>query len=109
MTIQSDNNQYFDARYGIASVAISTIGVTVVATTQANYHGISMLASATNMIVKVYDASVGTTGNMIDVILVVATGTGWSDKYIPIVARKGITISVTGTGGVGVVFYGPRG
>ena len=102
-------NEYFDAGYGIVSVGVTSTGITIVATTQGNYHGIAMIAATTGITVKVYDASAGTSGNMIDVIRVNVTGTGWSDKYIPIVCKKGITVSVTGTGGAGVVFYGPKG
>lgn len=101
--------EYFDANYGIVTVGLTSTGVVVVATTGGNYHGIAFLASATAINAKVFDASVGTTGNMIDVITVLANGTGWSDKYIPIRAKKGITVSITGTGGSGVVFYGPKG
>lgn len=103
------SSDYFDARYGIVSVAITATGTTIVATIEGNYHGVSFLASAAAMTVKVYDASSGTTGNMIDVIYVAVTGTGWSDKYIPVHAKKGITVSVVGTGGSGVIFYGPKG
>ena len=102
-------NDYFDVGYGIVSVGLTSTGAVVIATTGGNYHGVSFLASAAAMIVKVYDASVGTTGNMIDVIFVSVTGTGWSDKYIPIVCKKGITVSITGTGGSGCVFYCPKG
>jgi hypothetical protein len=102
-------SEYFDAGYGIVSVGLTSTGVVIVATTGGNYHGISFLASAASITAKVYDASVGTTGNMIDVIFVKATGTGWADKYIPIYVKKGITVSITGTGGAGCVFYGPKG
>jgi hypothetical protein len=98
----------FNVGYGIASVAITATGVTIVATTEANYHGVSMLAATTGVTVKVYNTAAGT-GNLVDVIYAVANGTGWSDKYIPIVCRKGITVSVTGTGGSGIIFYGPKG
>ena len=99
---------HFDVGYGIASVAITATGVTIVATTEANYHGVSMLASATAVIVKVYNASSGTS-NLVDVIFAAVTGTGWSDKYIPVVCKKGLTVSVTGTGGQGIIFYAPKG
>lgn len=101
--------EYFDAQYGIVTIGLTSTGVVVVATTGGNYHGISFIASATAITAKVYDASVGTTGNMIDVIRVGVTGTGWADKYIPIYCKKGITVSITGTGGDGVIFFGPKG
>ena len=98
----------FDISYGIASVALNTTGLTVVATTAAFYHGLSILASAAVVIVKVYN-SAGGTSNLVDVIYASATGTGWTDKYIPIVCRTGLCVSVTGTGGDGVIYYSPRG
>lgn len=104
-----NSSEYFDAGYGIVSVGITTTGAVVIATTGGNYHGIAFLASAANVVAKIYDASVGTTGNMIDVIFVSASGTGWSDKYIPIHCKKGITVSITGSGGSGCIFYGPKG
>ena len=104
-----ESSEYFDAGYGIVTIGLTSTGVVIVATTGGNYHGISFLASAAVVTAKVYDASSGTGGNMIDVIRVAATGTGWSDKFIPIYCKKGITVSVTGTGGSGVIFYGPKG
>ena len=109
MQRENRQNEYYDVHYGIVSIGLTSTGVVVAATTQANYHGITMLASAASIIAKVYDASVGTTGNMIDVIFAAVTGTGWSDKYIPVVCKKGLTVSVTGTGGQGVIFYAPKG
>ena len=103
-----NEGQNFDVGYGIASVAVTSTGITIVATTEANYHGVSMLASAAAVTVKVYNASSGTT-NLVDVIFAAVTGTGWSDKYIPVVCKKGLTVSVTGTGGQGVIFYAPKG
>ena len=104
-----ERNEYFDVSYGIVTVGLTSTGVVIVATTGANYHGISFIASAATITAKVYDASSGTTGNMIDVIRILTTGTGWSDKYIPIICKKGITVSITGTGGAGCVFYSPKG
>ena len=104
-----ESSEYFDVGYGIVTVGLTSTGVVIVATTGGNYHGISFLASAAVITAKVYDASSGTGGNMIDVIRVGVTGTGWSDKFIPIICKKGITVSITGTGGAGCVFYGPKG
>lgn len=109
MARELNNREYFDVGYGIVPVGITATGVTVIATTAGNYHGVVFIASAAALTAKVYDASVGTTGNIVDIVCAATTGTGWSDKYIPIVCKKGITISVTGTGGVGTVFYGPKG
>ena len=103
------SNKDFDISYGISSIGITTTGVTVVTTTGGNYHGIAMMAGTTKTSVFVYDASAGTTGNIVDVILVVASGTGWSDKYIPVFVKKGLTVSVTGTGAKGVVYFSPKG
>lgn len=106
--IKQNGDQFFDEGYGIASVALTSTGVTIVATTEAKYHGISFLAAASTVTAMVYNTVSGT-GNLVDVLLVVSGGTGWSDKYIPIVCKKGITVSVTGTGGVGCIFYSPKG
>ena len=100
--------QYYDAGYGIASVAISGTGITVVATTEAKYHGVSFLAGTVSATIKIYNTSAGT-GNLIDVVYAVSGGTGWSDKYIPVMCKNGLTVSVVGTGASGVVFYSPKG
>ena len=107
--VRERTSEYFDASYGIVTVGLTSTGFVIIATTGGNYHGISFLASAAAVTAKVYDASSGTGGNMIDVIRVNVTGTGWSDKFIPIVCKKGITVSITGTGGSGCLFYAPKG
>ena len=103
------SNEYFDAGYGIISISITTTGATVVATTAGYYHGVAMVAGTAAVTTFVYDASVATSGNIVDAIYITVTGSARSEKYIPVVCRKGITISVTGTGANGAIFFGPRG
>ena len=108
--LQGDSNKNFDVSYGIASVSISATGITIIATTESFYHGAIMMASAAAITAKIYNASSGTS-RMIDIILapVTGTGTGGVNRYIPVVCKYGLSISVTGSGGDGVVFYSPKG
>ncbi len=107
------NNQrpeYSDVQYGISSLALTTAGLIVVSTTAGAYHGISIVASTTNAIrIFVYDSPVNTTGNILDAILIQQGGDRQGEKTIPVIAKYGITLGVTGTGGKGVVFFGPKG
>lgn len=108
MPVRGDN-QIFDVDYGKASLSISGTGVTIVSTVESYYHGLSMVASAAAMTVNVYNASSGTSTNLVDIMLIAVTSAGYRDKYIPIICRTGITVSVTGTGGNGVIFFSQRG
>ena len=100
--------QYSDVDYGISSVAISAAGLLVVSTTGAAYHGIAYISLTTGTQIFVFDSPSGTTGNLLDVVYINS-----SDKprtnFIPVMAKFGITIGVTGTGGRGAIFYGPKG
>lgn len=98
----------FDIPYGLASAAFTT-GKTVVATTQAAYHGVAMTAGTTNCSIVIYDNASDTSGNVVDIIGVTATGNAWIDRYIPVIAKNGLTIKATGSGLDGTVFYGPKG
>ena len=99
----------FDVEYGIAS-AYLTVGTTVVATTAANYHGITVIAgSTTTARVVIYDNASTASGNRVDMFLVGADSNKWIDRYIPVKASKGLVVSITGTGAEGTVFYGPKG
>lgn len=100
--------EYYDINYGLASASI-TAGLNVVATTQCSYHGITIIASATRTVVYVYDNASATSGNLIDLIVIATTAGLIADKFIPIYAKKGIVIGITGTGAIGTVFYGPKG
>lgn len=100
--------QEFNIPYGLASVNV-TSGLTVVTTTGAYYHGMTVIASATRTFVYVWDNASATTGNRLDLFAVKSTGDVWIDKYIPVVAKNGITVGVTGTGAVGTIYYSPKG
>lgn len=100
---------YYDVGYAVVSVSLTSTGLVAIATTGAFYHGISMVADTTKMSIVLYDSISATAGNIIDVISINAGGQIMADKFNPTVARKGITAGIVGTGGKGVVFFGPKG
>jgi hypothetical protein len=103
-------DKYFDSSYGVSSVAITTSGLLAISSTKVAYFGVSFIASTTNPVtIIVYDAKATTAGNLLDVILIQQGKDRQGERAIPIMAKNGITIGVTGTGGQGVIFYGPRG
>lgn len=108
MVNNKGNQKYFDTPYGLASAAL-TDGKTIIATTGAGYHGMSIVAGATSTgKVFVYDSISASTGSVIDLVLV-ATGAGsWIDRYIPVQAKNGLVVSATGTID-GAIFYSPKG
>lgn len=102
--------EYDDVGYGISSLSITTAGLIVVSTTACAYHGVSIIATATTPLrIFVYDSPSATSGNLLDSILVQAGDDRQGEKQIPTIAKYGLTLGVTGTGGKGSVFYGPRG
>lgn len=108
MPKQNDRPGMFDIPYGLASAAL-TDGLTVVATTGAGYHGISIVAGATSTgKVIVYDNASATSGNIVDIIVTKTGGESWIDRYIPVQAKNGLTVSATGTID-GAIFYSPKG
>jgi len=102
-------SKYFDVGFGISSVSVSGTGDTIVATLGANYHGVSIIAGTTRVAVTVYDNAATTAGNLLDAFVVNAGGDFQRDKTIPVIARNGIVVSVTGTGATGVIFFSPKG
>ena len=98
----------FDIEYGLASASL-TAGKTIVTTTGADYHGISIIAGAALCTVTLYDNASATTGNIIDIFVVKTTSDVWIDRYIPVKAKNGLTINVSGAGAKGAVFFGPKG
>lgn len=99
----------FDVTYGISSAAL-TAGTTIVTTTSANYHGITVIAGSTaNAKVVIYDNASAASGNIVDMFLVGADSNKWIDRYIPIQAKKGLVVSLTGVDASGAIFYGPKG
>lgn len=104
----AEKPSFFDIPYAIPS-AILTSGVTVVATTAADYVGISVSASAAAVTVIVYDNSATASGSFLDVIPITATTGYRPDRTNIIRARKGITVDIQGAGGRATVFYTPKG
>ena len=100
---------HFDIDYGVASVAITAAGLLAVCTTGASYHGIRMVASATQLTILVFDSASATSGNLLDIVRVSPGGNAYNDQFNPVMAKKGITIGVTGGLGKGVVFFSPKG
>lgn len=111
MTRDNTNRpEYSNVNYGISSIAITAAGKISVSTTAASYHGISLVASTTNRVeIYVYDGVNSTTSNVIDAIIIQQGGDRQGERYTPVIAKYGITLGITGTGGKGVVFYGPKG
>lgn len=107
--IPKNNADFFDVSYGLASVAITATGLVVVATTGGDYHGLSFVAGTTQCTLTIFDSASATAGNILDIMVVNPGGNVWNDRYKPIRAKKGITVSVVGTGGTGAIFYGPKG
>lgn len=100
---------YHDVPYGVSSVSITATGLVAIATTGGNYHGIRMVAGTAKVTVLVFDSASATGGNLLDVIQISPGGANYDDRFNPVVAKKGITLGITGTGATGVVFYGPKG
>ena len=100
---------HFDVDYGVASVAITAAGLLAICTTGASYHGIRIVASATQLTILVFDSASATSGNLLDVVRVSPGGNAYNDQFTPVLAKNGITIGVTGGLGKGVVFFSPKG
>lgn len=100
---------YHDIPYGIASASITSTGLVAVATTGGDYHGIRCIAGTTSITIIVFDGASTTAGNILDVVKVSPGGQHYNDNFNPVVARKGITLGIVGTGGTGVVFFNPKG
>ncbi len=99
---------FYDVSYAMITIGITATGITSIATTRSFYHGISFVAGTTAATITIYDTVSAAAGNIIDIVKVNAGGQILIDKFHPIVARKGISANVVGTGGVGTVFYGPK-
>jgi hypothetical protein len=107
--MDNQRNQYFDVGYGVSSVALTTAGTIVVATTGGDYHGIRFIAGTSQVTILAYDNSSTATGNILEVTRVSPGGNSYNDRFNPVKAKLGIVVSVSGTGGTGVVFYCPKG
>lgn len=99
----------FSVPYGLASVSVVTTVAAVIATTQANYHGLAVIAGSTKCTVTIYDNASTITGRIVDLVQVAASGNVWIDRYIPIIAKSGMCAICVGTGATVVVFFGPKG
>lgn len=103
------DGKYYDIEHGIASASI-TAGKTIIATTGADYHGISVIAGATaQATVRIFDSISASTGSIIDIFLVDANRNIWIDRFIPVKAKVGLVTSITGVGANGAIFYSPKG
>lgn len=99
----------FDVPYGLASTAL-TAGSNIIATTAAYYHGITLVAGTTAQArVVIYDNASTTLGNLLDLFLVASNNNTWIDRYIPLQAKNGIVVSITGVGAQGAIFFAPKG
>lgn len=104
-----NTSKNFEVDYGYASVNIE-VGNTVISTTKAAYHGMSVIGGGTTpATITVYDSINTATGSIIDKIVV---GSGVStnvNRYIPTMAKYGMYAVMSGTGAQASLFYGPRG
>jgi len=99
----------FDVTYGLSSAKL-TVGTTIVATTGGNYHGISVIAgTSAKATIIIYDNASTTAGNILDIFTVTQDKNAWIDRYIPVKAKNGITVSITGTGANGAIWFSPKG
>ncbi len=104
--IQADQ---FNVSYGLAGAAVTT-GAVAVATTEAAYYGISIVAGSLKpAIITIYDNSSAASGNIIERINVQAQDSRLNERYNPVMAKNGIYLVATGTDLTGTIFYGPKG
>ena len=105
----NERADFFNVDYGLASIAVTT-GVTIVATTEAAFHGIEIVAGDTaRAVITIYDSAGGASGNIIERMNVTSADSVLNERYRPVMARKGIYIVATGEGMSGTIFYGPKG
>ena len=105
---RSDRPDYFNLSYGIASAQISATSFAV-ATTQAAFIGMQIISATSPATVTVYDNTGTATGPILALMSIAVTSSTGSEKFLPIIAKKGIYVVATGTGVQGSIFYGPRG
>ena len=109
MARNNERADYFNVDYGLPTVAV-TVGSVAIATTEAAYHGIEIVAGDTSKaVVTIYDSAGGASGRIIERINVQAQDSRLRERIRPVMARRGIYIVITGTGASGSVFYGPKG
>jgi len=100
---------FYNVPYGLASVAISTTATTIITTTGGEFHGIAFVAGANACTIQVYDNASTLSGSLLGIFYVTATQGILPNQFNPVHFKKGITVSVTGTGGKGTVYYSPKG
>lgn len=101
---------YFNVKYGKSSIALTGTSSLVITTTQAAFHGMSIITtSGESCIVKVYDSTGSASGNLVGLMSLPSnTGTQW-DLNTPTMARYGLVAIKTGTASQVTIFYGPKG
>lgn len=101
---------YFNVAYGKASVSLTGTSKMIIATTQAAFHGMTIVTTTgEDCLVTVYDSTGSASGNIVgQLYIVAATGTQW-DLNTPIIARNGLVAVKTGTSSMSTIFYGPKG
>ena len=105
MRLQKDQSSFFDVPYSIPSSNITTGNVTI-ATTPSDYWGFTILVSSAPVTMIVYN-SVTAVGVVIDVVTVTASTRVMN--LVPVKARVGLSVNMTGTNGKATVFYTPKG
>lgn len=109
MARQNESPDYFNVSYGLASAAVTT-GSVAIATTEAAYHGITVVAGDTaSAVITIYDSAGGASGNIIERVNIRAQDSRVIERNTPVMARNGLYLVATGTGMSGSVFFGPKG
>lgn len=106
-----DNSRadFFNVDYGLASVAVTT-GSIAITTTEAAYHGLSIVAGDTVLAsITIYDSNGAAGGNIIERVNVDSLDSIQIERQIPVMAKKGLYIVAAGADLTGTVFYGPKG
>lgn len=105
-----DQPSFFNVKYGKASTSLVGTAALIVATTQAAFHGMSIITtSGEDCTVIVYDSTGSASGNEVGLFYLPAgTGTQW-DLNTPTIAKLGLVAKKTGTSNKCTIFFGPKG
>ena len=105
MKLSGPSPSYFDVPYSIPSARLTTTN-TVVTTTGADYFGAAVIVSSAPVTLTVYNGTTAS-GIVVDIIVVTASTRVMLDT--PVRAKIGLSVNITGTNGVGTIFYTPKG
>lgn len=105
-----DQPSYFNVKYGKASVSLTGTSAVIIATTQAAFHGMSIICASTEpCTVFVYDSTGSASGNIVGMISLPSSTSTQYDLNTPTIAKFGLVAVKTGTSSKASIFYGPKG